>query len=165
MKLGKTVQDALNEQLNQEFFADYLYLAMAVWFKANNFQGMAQWMLMQSDEEFAHGMKFLDYVHDREGRVTLKAIPQPPADFKSPLDAFQQALEHERKVSAMIQKHMDLAVKEKDYATQGFLQWFLVEQVEEEKVAATIVEQLRMVEGQGAGLLMMDRSLGERAKK
>jgi ferritin len=161
--LNKTVQDAINEQIKHEFFSAHLYLSMAAYCDAINLPGAAHWMRLQSQEERAHAMKFFDFVRDRSGRVLLRAIEQPPVEFQSPLDVFQQALEHEREVSALINKLYEIALKEADYPTQAFLQWFITEQVEEEKNAEQIIQQLKMVGDSSATLLMLDRELGARA--
>ncbi|MFQ5657890.1 MAG: ferritin, partial [Candidatus Methylomirabilales bacterium] len=143
--LSQKIQDAINEQIKHEFYSSYLYLSMSAHFESVHLSGFARWMRLQSQEEMSHAMKLFDFVQGREGRVVLKAIDQPPAKFKSPIDVFQQALEHERKVTGMIHKLYDLAAKENDYATQVMLQWFVTEQVEEEKAAGDIVEQLKMI--------------------
>jgi ferritin len=160
--LSQAVQDAINEQIKNELYSAYLYLAMSAHCQANNLPGMAQWMTVQSKEEVGHAMKFFEYVNDRAGRVLLKAIDQPPAEWKSPLVMFQAALEHEQKVTGLINGLYALALKENDYATQVELQWFITEQVEEEKNAGEIVEQLKRVGEQGPGLMMTDRHLGKR---
>ena len=160
--LSRKVQDAINEQIKHEFFSSYLYLSMSAHLESAHFSGFARWMRLQSQEEMSHAMKLFDFVQEREGRVVLQAIDQPPAKFKSPLDVFQQALEHERKVTAMIHKLYDLAGKENDYATQVMLQWFITEQVEEEKTAGEAVEQLKMIGDEVTPLLMLDKQLGAR---
>lgn len=160
--LSKTIQSALNEQIKQEFFASHLYLAMSAYFETISLPGFARWMRAQSDEEREHALKFFDYINDREGSVELQALDQPPGEFQSPLDVFQQALEHERRVSAMIHRIYELAVRENDYPTQTFLQWFIDEQVEEEKNASQVVEQLKLTGGNSAALLMLDRELAAR---
>lgn len=160
--LNKAIQDAINEQVKNELYSAYLYLSMSAYFEAVNLPGFAHWMRLQSQEEVSHAMKYFDFISDRGGRVVLQAIDQPPVEFQSPLDVFQRTLEHERKVTAMIHRLYELAVKENDYATQTELQWFITEQVEEEKRAHEIVERLKMIGDQGAALLMLDRQLGER---
>jgi ferritin len=160
--LNKIVQDAINDQIKHEFFSAYLYLSMAAYCEAANLPGAAHWMRMQSQEEWGHALKFFDFVNDRGGRVVLQPIAQPPVEFQSLLDVFQQALEHERTVSALINKLYEVALKEGDYPTQTFLPWFITEQVEEEKNADQIVEQLRLAGGQGAALLMLDNQLAVR---
>jgi ferritin len=160
--LSKTIQDAINQQIKHEFYSSYLYLSMSAYFEASNLPGFARWMRIQSQEEHEHAMKFFDFVNDRGGSVELQALDQPPGEFQSPLDVFQQALEHERKVTGLINRLYELAVKEGDYATQVHVQWFVAEQVEEEKNAGQIVEQLKMTGGQPAALLMLDNVLGGR---
>jgi ferritin len=160
--LSKTMQDAINDQIQKEYHSSYLYLAMAAFCEASNLPGSAQWMRVQSQEELAHALKFYDHVVDRGGRVTLQAIPQPPADYKSALDVFEKVLAHEQLVTAAIHKLYALALKEADYPAQVMLQWFVTEQVEEEKSATEVVEQLKAVGESRNGLFMLDRSLGKR---
>ena len=160
--LSKTIQDAINQQIKHEFYSSYLYLSMSAYFEASNLPGFARWMRIQSQEEHEHAMKFFDFVNDRGGSVELQALDQPPGEFQSPLDVFQQALEHERKVTGLIGRLYELAVKQGDHATQVHVQWFVTEQVEEEKNASQIVEQLKMTGGQPAALLMLDNVLGGR---
>ena len=160
--LSKEVQKAIGEQINDEFYSAYLYLSMSAYCGTLNLLGFAHWMRLQSQEEVTHAMKLFDFVHDRGGHVVLKAIDQPPAKFKSPLDVMDQALAHERQVTAMIHKLYEFATKQKDYATLAQLQWFLLEQVEEEKNASEIVQQLKLAGNQGPALLLLDRQLGGR---
>ena len=160
--LSKTVQDALNDQIRHEFASAYLYLAMSAYSDSLNLPGFAHWMRLQYQEELAHAMKLFDFVNDRGGRVILQGIEQPPADFQSPLGLFQQALDHERQVSALINRLYELAVRENDYPTQAHLQWFITEQVEEEKSASQIVEHIKMIGDSSAALLMLDRDLAAR---
>jgi ferritin len=161
--LSKTLEQAINDQIKNELYSAYLYLSMSAYFEANNMPGSARWMRLQSDEEVSHAMKLFDYVNDRGGRVVLQGIDQPPAEFGSTLDIFEKALAHEQKVTGMINRIYDLAVKENDYPTQIELQWFITEQVEEEKNAGDIVEQLKVVGDHGPSLIMLDRALGARA--
>jgi ferritin len=160
--LSKKMLDALNEQINFELSSAYVYLSMATHFDAANLSGFANWMKVQYQEETEHAMKFYGHVYDRGGAVTLKAIAQPPTKFKNPIDVFKQVLEHEKKVTASIHEIYALAAKENDYATQNFLQWFINEQVEEEKNAAEIIETLKISGESGPALLMMDRHLASR---
>lgn len=136
---------------------------MTAYCESLNLRGFAHWMRMQSQEELSHAMKLFGYVNDRGGRVALQAIEAPPLDFKSPLEMVQEVLQHERKVTAMINSLYEVALKEHDYATQVHLQWFLTEQVEEEKNAGEIVERLQMAGAQPAALLLLDRELGARS--
>lgn len=160
--LKNTIQDAINEQINKELYSAYLYLAMAAYFDANNLPGFAHWMRAQYREETQHALKFYRYVNERGGRVFVKAIDEPPAEFGSPLKAFEQTLEHEQFVTSLINKLYELALEEKDYATQSLLQWYIDEQVEEEGNASYIVETLKMVGEKGNGLILLDRQLAQR---
>jgi len=160
---SKVMQDAINDQINKELYSAYLYLSMSAYCESANLSGSAHWLRAQAGEEQGHAMKFFGYVHDRGGKVALQAIAQPPAEFASLLDLFEQVLEHERKVTSLINRLYETAIKENDYPSQIVLQWFISEQVEEEKNAALIVEQLKMVGTQGTPLYMMDRQLGARA--
>lgn len=160
--LSKTMQDAINDQIQKEYHSSYLYLAMAAHCEASNLPGAAQWMRVQSQEELAHALKLYDHVVDRGGRVTLQAIPQPPAEYKSALDVFEKVLAHEQLVTAAIHKLYALALKENDYPAQIMLQWFVTEQVEEEKSAGEVVEQLKAVGESKTSLMLLDRHLGKR---
>ena len=160
--LGKAVEEAMNEQIKNELFSAYQYLSMAAYCESENFPGFAQWMRAQSQEETEHAMKFYDFILERNGRVVLQGIDGPLVEFGSPLEVFEQALEHERRVTAMINDLYGLAVGENDYASQTFLQWFVTEQVEEEKNAGDVVETLKMVGDRSEALFLLDRELGQR---
>ena len=160
--LSKAMQDALNEQVRAELYSSYLYLAMSAYCQSAGYQGFGHWFRVQSGEEQDHAMKFFDYISDRGGRAVLKGIDAPPVNYPSPVDCMEKALEHERKITGLIGKLVDLAQKEKDHATQVFLQWFVSEQVEEEKNVVEILEQLRLVGKQGPSLFLVDRSLAGR---
>ena len=160
--LGKKMEQALNDQINAEYFSSYLYLSMAAYFEAENLPGFAHWMQLQSQEELAHAMKFFAYINERGGRVTLKALKTPEKSWKSPLDVFQAAYKHEQYITDRINKLVDLAVKEKDHATNSMLKWFVDEQVEEEANASAIVDKLKLVKGASGGLFIVDRELGAR---
>ena len=148
--------------MNQEFYASYLYLSMSAYCEEINLPGFAHWMRTQNQEEYSHAMKMFDFIVDQKGRVILHPIDQPVIEFHSPLDVMQQALEHERHVTQLINQLYELAVQEKEYPTQVHLQWFITEQVEEEKVASNIVEQLKMIGDQSDALLLLDRELAKR---
>ena len=162
---SKKLLKALNDQIKLEFSSAYTYLSMAAFFESENLPGFAHWMTMQYQEETAHALKLFQYVNNRGGRVTLQAIEQPAAAFKSPLDVFEKILAHEQMVSESINKVYELAVKEQDYPTVVELQWFITEQVEEEKVAQDVLEQVRLIGNHGASLLMLDRQLGNRGRQ
>ncbi len=160
--LSQTVEQALNKQLNVEFGSSYLYLSMAAWCESQNLSGMAQWMQAQAQEEWGHGMKIYDFIHERDGKVVLEALTAPPTEWDSPLALFQAAYKHECHVSQLINELVDLALQEKDYATYAFLQWFVSEQVEEESTVRGIVDRLKMAGEQTGVLLMIDSQLGQR---
>ena len=153
---------ALNEQVNAELYSAYLYLSMESYFKAQNLNGFANWMRVQTQEEVTHAMKIYDFINERGGRVILKAIERPQTEWDSALAVFNAVYEHEQKVTSLINDLVDLAIKEKDHATNSFLQWFVNEQVEEEASADGIVQQLKMMENAPGGMFMLDRELGQR---
>lgn len=159
--LSQKMEKALNSQINKEFYSSYLYLAMASYFEAANLRGMAKWMRVQAMEESAHAMIIYHYVIERGGTVRLDALAAPGGDFASPVEVFQQALDHERTVTASIYSLMAAAQEERDFASQSMLNWFVDEQVEEEANATEVIEQLKMA-GDKSGLLFLDSSLGQR---
>ena len=161
-RVGGMVREATGEQVGREFYAAYLYLSMSGYFDAANLPGFARWMRRQYEEETQHALKLFDSLLDRGDHVQLAPIDPPPSSFRSPLDAFEQALEHEKQVTAHIHELYDLALQEKDYPSKVLLDWFVQEQVEEEKSASEIVERLKMAGEDGAALLMLDKELGER---
>lgn len=154
--------DALNEHVNKELYSAYLYLAMAAHFEASSFPGFSHWMKQQAKEEYAHAMKFWNFIYDTGGTVRLLRIEEPKASYTSPLDAFRDALEHEREVTKAIHDLYARALEEKDYPAQVFLQWFVNEQVEEEKTAGYIVDSLTKLGDSSASILLFDRELGGR---
>jgi ferritin len=160
--LSKNLETALNDQIKHELYSAYFYLAMSAWAGSNNMPGAAKWLGKQAQEEQGHAMKLFGYIHDRGGKVVLQAIPQPAGEYTSLLDVFEQVKEHEAKVTGLVGRLYEMAMKENDYASQIELQWFITEQVEEEKNAATIVDALKSLGTQGASLFMVDRWLGER---
>ena len=160
--ISKKMEEALNEQVNAELYSAYLYLSMESYFKSQNLNGFANWMRVQTQEEVAHATKIYDFINERGGRVTLKAIEGPQTEWDSTLAVFKAAYEHEQKVTSLINDLVDLAIKEKDHATNSFLQWFVNEQVEEEASADEIVQQLKMMENAPGGMFMLDRELGQR---
>jgi len=161
--ISKTMQDAINEQINKELYSGYIYLSMSTYFEELSLPGFARWLRLQALEEQEHAMKLFDYLHERGGSVQLKAIDQPPAKWNSKLEIFQEVLEHEKKVTSLIHKLYELALKENDYATQIMLQWFITEQVEEEANASLIVDQLKMIDDHDTAVLVLDKNLGKRA--
>ena len=160
--LSKKMEKAINQQINAEMYSSYLYLSMATYFESKSLGGFSNWMRQQAQEELFHGMKMFDYVCERGSRVTLKAIDQPPFKWSSPLDAFQNVLSHEQKVTGLINNLVDLALEERDHATNIFLQWFVSEQVEEEATAGTLVDKLKLIGKDANGLFMLDNDLAQR---
>jgi len=160
--MNDRVQKAFNDQINEELFSSYVYLSMAAHFEEQNLEGFANWMRHQAQEEVAHAMRLFDHIHRRGGRVALKAIGEPPAEFKSPLDAFEKALAHEQHITGCINDLYGIALEEKDYPAQMELQWFIDEQVEEEENTGRVVDQLKLVGDNQSALLMLDRELGQR---
>ncbi len=160
--ISSKVQAAINEQIKNELYSGYLYLAMAAYLESADWPGMAHWMEEQAGEELEHALKFYAYVNEQGGRVELFAIDQPPKEFESPLDVFENAYAHEQHVTALIHGLYEAAVAEKDSATQSMLQWFIDEQVEEEDNASAVVAQLKLAGDKGNALLVLDRQLGER---
>jgi ferritin len=163
--LSAKLQDAFNKQINAELFSSYLYLSMSACFEAMDLKGMAHWLRVQAGEENQHAMRIFDFLNDRSARVTLTAIEAPKAEWKSPLEAFEDAYKHEMKISGMINDLMNLAALERDGASHDFLEWFVREQVEEEAAAQLIVAQLKLVGDSGVGLYMLDQQLGQRGTK
>lgn len=160
--IGKAMQDSMNEQINKELFSSYLYLSMAAYFEDKNLPGFAHWMRIQADEEREHAMKFYDFILECSGRVVLKAIDAPKTEWNSSLEVAEEVAAHEAKVTASIYALHELALKEKDYPAQVMLQWFITEQVEEEKNAAEIVANLRLIEERNTAVLMLDHRLAKR---
>jgi len=161
--LNPQLEKAINNQLNSELYSANLYLSMAAYFESINLKGFANWMRVQSQEEVSHAMRLFDHINDRNGRVVVQAVDQPPAEFESVQAVMELTLEHERKITAMIEDLYGEAEAQKDYATKVMLDWFIQEQVEEEKSALEIVEQLRRIGDTGTGLLFLDSQLAGRS--
>ena len=160
--IKEKMQDALNEQTKWELYSGYLYMSMSAYFASINLMGFANWMRVQAQEELMHGMKFYDFINERNGRVELRAVDAPPKEWESPLAIFQEAYEHECLVTNRINDLVDLAREEGDHATEIFLQWFVTEQIEEEANTDDVVQQLKLVGKDSGGLFMLDRELGQR---
>jgi ferritin len=163
--MKEVIQTALNEQINSELSAAYFYLSAIGYFELTNLSGFASWMRTQSQEEVKHAMKIFTFMLDRGSQVTLQAIDQPAANFQSPLDAFTRALQHEQQVTAQINRLYALTLQEQDYPSQILLQWFVTEQVEEEKEMGRIIEELRMAGDNASALLLLNTTLGSRREK
>lgn len=163
--LNEKIEKALNSQVNAEIYSAYLYLSMEAYFESVNLAGCGNWMRVQAQEELSHAAKIYDYIIERGGRVYLDTIEKPPAEWDSPLGAFQAAYKHEQKVTSLINGLVDLSNQEKDHATSSFLKWFVDEQVEEEASADEIVQKLKMVEKTPGMHFMIDRELAQRIFK
>jgi ferritin len=164
--ISKKIEKAINKQINAEMYSAYLYLSMAAYVESKNFKGIANWLQLQAQEEMTHAMKFYSFVFDRGGRVVLEAIEGPKTEWKSIVDVYENVYEHECKVTGLINNLVDLALAEKDHASNAFLQWFVNEQVEEEATAQEIVETLKLAaesKGNKGGMMyMIDKELGAR---
>ncbi|MCG8571518.1 MAG: ferritin [Spirochaetes bacterium] len=160
--IGKKLESELNKQINAELYSAYLYLAMSAFFEDKNLKGFANWTRVQAQEEVSHAMKIFDYVNERGGRATMAAIDGPENEWKDTIAVFDQIYQHEQKVTGLINHLVDLATAEKDHATFNMLQWFVAEQVEEEASASEILEKLKFIDGNGAGLIMLDKELEAR---
>ena len=152
------LEQALNDQLNRETYSSYLYLSISAHFEAAGFPGFASWMRAQAEEEHLHAMKFFGFLNDRGGRVRLQAVAEPPVDVGTPLQAFEASLEHERFITRSIEE----LYEQGDRSTQAFLDWFITEQVDEEKNVTQAVESLRLAADSGPALLLLDREMGAR---
>ena len=160
--ISKKMQDALNGQVNAELYSAYLYLSMESYFRSKNMNGFAHWMRVQTQEEMSHVMKFYDFIDERGGRIVLKAIEGPTTEWDSPLAVFEAVYEHEQKVTGLINELVDLAIAEKDHATNSFLQWFVNEQVEEEANVDNILGKLKLINDNPHALLMLDAAHAQR---
>jgi len=160
--ISEKMQEALNKQLNAEFYSAYLYLSMVGYFESIDLKGFANWMRVQTQEEQFHAMKFYDYIIERGGRVILRQIETPPNNWDSPLAVLEATLKHEQKVTGLINDLVYLAREQKDNASEIFLQWFVKEQVEEEDNVSTVLAQLKLVKASPQALFMMDKEMAQR---
>ncbi|NTV53338.1 MAG: ferritin [Candidatus Firestonebacteria bacterium] len=160
--ISEKLQAEFNQRINDEFYAWYLYTAMAAYFEHDNFRGFAHWMRKQAEEEMGHATKNLSYLLERGGKVSLKPIAQVPDSWATPLAAFEAAYQHEQKVTGIYGKFFELAQAEKDHAAEIFLQWYVNEQVEEEAQTAQAVDILKKIKDSVGGLYQLDHQLGKR---
>ena len=163
--LNKRLEIELNNQLNAELYSAYLYLSMASFLADKNLNGFSNWMKIQFQEEQAHAMKLYQFIIDRGGKVILEKIGKPQAEWAGIVEVYEAVLQHEQKITASINNLINIAYEEKDHASVAELQWFVTEQVEEEAGVSDIIDQLRMIDGKGAGLFMLDREMKERVFK
>ncbi|MHA1908587.1 MAG: ferritin [Candidatus Thorarchaeota archaeon] len=159
MEISQQLQEAINDQINFEIYSAYIYLSMGAWFEQHNLPGMAHWMEIQFDEEYAHAMRFYRHINERGGKVILKAIAAPQTEWSSALDVFETAYEHEKIVTGRIYKIGEIADSEGDRAAKGMLEWFYDEQVEEEAKTSELRDTLKMIGDNVHALLMLDREL------
>jgi ferritin len=162
--ISKTMQDALNGQINLEQQSAQLYLAMSAHCEGRSFRGFAHWLRVQASEETAHALKLVDFLLDRGGVLELRALTAPPTGFGGIIQVFEQTLAHEKHITGRINALFELARQEKDYASELALQWYVTEQVEEESNVSQIVDQLRAVGDQGGGIWYLDSKMGKRGK-
>lgn len=160
--LNKKIQEALNDQFNWELYSAYLYLSMAAYFESVNLAGFANWMQIQVQEETMHAMKFYNFINERGGRVILKQVEAPPSEWASASAAFEDTLKHEQMVSGRINDLVFLARDERDNASEIFLQWFVTEQVEEEKSADDVLGKLKLIKDSPQALYLLDQEMGQR---
>ena len=163
--VSQKMEKELNKQLNAEMYSGYLYLAMAAYFDDSDLEGLANWMKVQAKEELSHSMKFYDYIIRRGARVNLDTIEKPKFEWDSPVDVFEQVLSHEKTVSGLINDLMDLAIEEKDHATNNFLQWFVAEQVEEEESATAALNKVKLASKDSNGMFLVDSQFASRVFK
>jgi len=160
--LNEKMKKALNDQVNEEFYSAYLYLSMSAYFSKIGLKGFANWMMVQYKEEVDHGMKMLNYILSRGEEVKLQIIKEPPNEWESPLQVFEETLKHEQHITERINYLIDIAEEVKDRATYNFLQWFIDEQVEEEENDREIIDKLKLIGDSRNGLFMLDRDLATR---
>lgn len=157
--LSKKVEQALNQQVESESMSSQLYLSMASWADVKGFSGAAAFLYGHADEERMHMLKLLKYINERGGHGLVPALKQPTRTFSSLTQVFEQILKHEILVSNEIHQLVDICLKEKDYATNNFLQWYVSEQIEEERLAKTVVDKLELIGNDKGGLYLFDRDL------
>lgn len=155
--ISKILEKELNKQVNAEMYSAYLYLSMSAYLSKENLNGFSQWMKVQFEEEQTHAMKFFQYILDRGGEVKLEKIEQPKLSWDGIIDVFEHVYKHEQHVTMLINNLVDVAISEKDHATVALLQWYVSEQVEEEATVSGVLDQLKLIEGKGSGLFMLDR--------
>jgi ferritin len=160
--ISNILEKELNKQLNAELYSAYLYLSMAAYLAQSNLNGFSNWMSIQFQEEQAHAMKLFKYILARGGKVSLEKIEKPKHEWKDIIDVFEHVHKHERGITSLINGLVDTAINEKDHATVTLLQWYVTEQVEEEANVADLLTQLKLIDGKGAGLFMLDREAKQR---
>jgi ferritin len=157
--LKEKMLNAINEQINAEQYSAFLYLSMSTWFHDKGLPGFANWMYIQYQEELTHANKMFNYVVERGEKPVLKSIDQMPVEWDGIIEVYEATLKHEQHVTELIDGLVDVAIEVKDHATQSFLQWFVDEQVEEEANVTEILDNLKLIDGQGNGIFMLDREM------
>jgi ferritin len=160
--INKKLENELNKQMNAELYSAYLYLSMGAYLSKQNLNGFSHWMQIQFQEEQSHAMKLFQYILDRGGEVKLEKIEKPKTTWEGIVDVFDNIVKHESKITSMINSLVDVAMTEKDHATVAMMQWYVSEQVEEEASVSLLYDQLKLIEGKGPGLFMLDREANQR---
>ena len=160
--LSDKMVDALNGQINKEMYSAYLYMSMSAYTEFIGLKGFANWFYIQYQEEMEHAMRIYNYILEQGSQVKLMAVKEPPTEFGSPLEMFEQTLEHEKYITQSINDLVELAIEQKDHASQIFLQWYVTEQVEEEGNDNEIIDKLKLAGKEGGGLFMIDKELSGR---
>ena len=160
--LNPKVEEAINEQINAELYSAFLYLSMSAYFQRQNLPGFAKWTYVQYLEETTHALKFFNYVNERGGSVKLAAIKEPPTEWRNPVEVFDAIYKHKQLVTSLIYRIVDIAIQERDHASNNMLQWYVAEQVEEEANASLILEQLKRIGDAQESLYVLDKELGMR---
>ncbi|RLD46084.1 MAG: ferritin [Bacteroidetes bacterium] len=161
--ISKRLEEELNKQINAEMYSAYLYLSMSAYLAKENLNGFSHWMKLQFEEEQGHAMKFFQYILDRGGNVELEEINRPQVSWNGIIDVFEEIYKHEQYITNLINNLVDVAIQERDHATVAMLQWYVSEQVEEESTVSELLDQLRIIDGKGSGLFMLDREAKSRS--
>ena len=160
--ISQKMEKEINSQITREMYSAYLYMSISANASRDGLKGIATWFMVQYHEEMVHAMKMYEYIIRQGGRVVLDVIQKPPSSWKSPLEMFENALEHEKTVTKNINNLLDLAVSEKDHASQTFFHWYVTEQIEEEDNATDITQKLRLIGDNAGALYLLDKELGAR---
>jgi len=161
--LNSRLEKEINKQINAELYSAYLYLSMSAYLSSKNLSGFANWMKVQFEEEQFHALKLYQYILERGGKIELEKIDKPKIVWKDTIEVFEESLAHEELITSLINNLVDIAIEEKDHATLNMLQWFVAEQVEEEANVTDILDQLKLIDGKGSGLFMLDREAKARS--
>lgn len=160
--LSEKMEKGLNHQITDETYSSRVYLAMAVWCDHSGLNGAARFFYLQSEEERKHAQRIVNYVSEVGGRVVISDVKKPPEEYDSLKDVVEKASEHEKSITASVNKLAEASLEEKDYATFDFLQWFVDEQVEEEQMFKSLLDKFDLVGTEGHGIFVMDKEMGAR---